>query len=156
MRFLGAAIGVLTALVAGWLLMPLVVGASRPQAPARPASPRAARLPLDVPAPPGQREREELDLKRVPFYRILRERHSDTVLRFGVTGDADTLDLVISGDDQRIIDSVLQDAVAPNAAQYGFREVRFFVRSPAGSIDPLTAVAESTRGDDGRWTTWRK
>ncbi len=162
MKVIAAVMGIALALLAGWLALPLVRGASgtAPGAGTGTTSGGSAtttrREPLDVPLPEAQRAKQDLDLKRLPFYRILRDQYSSVILKFGVTGDQDTLDLVVAQSDNDTLSGLLTGVVGPNAKTYGFRRVRFFVRSPQGSIDPVTIVAESTLSDAGSWTTWRK
>jgi hypothetical protein len=50
----------------------------------------------------------------------------------------------------------MREAVSPQARQYGFRRVRFYVRADAGSVDPYRLIAESSCDDTGRWIIYRK
>ncbi len=100
--------------------------------------------------------REELGRRRLPFYRFLRENYSGTVEHFGVTDALDTLDLVVNRSDDATLQGLLSNAVGPNAKEYGFTRVRFYVPNPPGSADPTTLIAEASYDGAGRWNTFKK
>lgn len=160
MKALAALLGVLVAAGIAAFLIPRYGHAP---APTQPRSFDDARIdarrpekPIEAPLSRQEEIRQEFSEKRMPFYRRLRERYPDLIQHFGVTDSLDTLDLVVSKADDQTIQSILADAIGPDARQYGFRKVRFYVANPPGSIDPLNLVAESSHDDAGRWNTFRK
>jgi hypothetical protein len=149
-----------------WLLWPFLK--SRLDAPPKPpapvdsrvnslAPPRASRND-PVPFSPTEREakREEYAKLRIPYFRFLREKMAGLVVRFWVDDDLDTLNLELSGDGDREMNMVIETAVTTEAATYGFRRVRLHVPNPAGNPEPYNCFAEASRGEDGRWTVFRK
>jgi len=159
MRAVGALLGVAVAIAAVWVALAVLRGRPAPTAPPAGSARSADAGPpssIEAPLPAEEETRRNLDRRRLPFYRLLRDQYADVVLRFGVTGDLDTLDLVVTQADDATVNGLISSVVAPNAKAYGFRRVRFFVRSPRESVDPLTLVAEASQSDAGVWTTWRK
>lgn len=111
---------------------------------------------LEAPLSPEEQRRQELSEKRLPFYRYLRQNFSQFIERFAVTENLDTLDLVVTRDEDEMLNGLVREAVSPQAREYGFRRVRFYVRTAPGSSDPYRLVAESSCDDTGRWITFRK
>jgi len=112
--------------------------------------------PLHAPLSREEQVREEFAEKRVSFYRFLRQNYADVVEKFAVIEALDTLDLVVSRDDDETLNRLVEEAVSPSAKDYGFRKIRFYVRNPADSVEPFLLVAESTWDGSGRWNTFRK
>jgi hypothetical protein len=112
--------------------------------------------PVAIPSTEEERLREELFKQRVPYFKFLTEKYAGVIERFSVPDDHRTLDLVVTRPDETAITGLVEQAVAPSARQYGFRRVRFFMHSPAGSTESLTLVAETTCDGSGRWNTFMK
>ena len=111
---------------------------------------------VDVPLSREEKLRDELNTKRLPFYRYLRQNYGDLIERFSVLEDYDTLDLVVKQADERTLTALVQQAIAPSAKEYGFRRVRFYTRNAPNAVDQFTVVAESSEDGSGRWNTFMK
>ena len=165
MKVVAALLGIAVVAGIGFVLIPRGARGPGQTAVASGIEPEAVRTARQGPVVPGRqieaplsKEEEvrlELSDKRLPFFRNLRERFADTVQHFGVTGDPDTLDLVVEKADNETLQYLITQAVSPTGRQYGFRRVRFFTRNPVGSVEPLNLVAESSYNDAGRWDTFR-
>ena len=171
MRALAVVIGLLIVAAAAWLLWPRI-GPSKAAAvsPAPPGSgadnigARPGRVteaphpgsPLRAPMTAEEQVRQDLSDRRVPFFRFLRQNYSDVIEHFSVLDTPETLDLVVSREDDPTLKLVIQNAIEPNAKEYGFRRVRFYVRNTHTSVEPFTLVAESTDDGSGHWNTFRK
>ncbi len=162
MKALAALLGVGLVVVASVLLWPRLTAMTRGSSGVRKPSVETASTAvgndsaLKAPLTADEQKREELATQRVPFYRMLRADFPDLVVRFGVTESLDTLDLVVSGEEPARITAVVDNAVAPSAAKYGFRRVRFLVANPPHSIEPFRVVAESADDGSGNWNTFLK
>jgi hypothetical protein len=111
---------------------------------------------VDVPLSREEKLRDELNAKRLPLYRYLRQNYGDLIERFSVLEDYDTLDLVVKQADEKTLTALVQQAIAPSAKEYGFRRVRFYTRNAPNAVDPFTVVAESSEDGSGRWNTFMK
>ncbi len=167
MKIAAVMLGLAVVALIAWFLLPYALPEHGRRAPA-PAAPSArqddrptteAPRPdsrLEAPLSPEERRRQELSEKRLPFYRYLRQNFSQYIERFAVTENLDTLDLVVTREEDDILNGLVREAVSPQAREYGFRRVRFYVRAAPGSVDPYRLVAESSCDDTGRWITFRK
>jgi len=169
MKALAVAVGVTLVLLAALVAAPrFLAGPSGPSGSrsadaadvygedAGPLAPPRPDRPIDAPLTREELARAELNRKRLPFYRFLRERFGDLIQHFAVTDEPDTLDVVLSRADDDALQTVLQQAVGPSARQYGFRHVRFHIMNPPGEAEPLALIAEASCDESGRWTTFRK
>jgi hypothetical protein len=157
---LGALIGLLLVGAGAYLALgrkPLSP-AKNPSATPISSGPSSQNQAAPITAPLGKEEelREELGRKRLPFYRFLRENYGQLIERFSVLQDFDTLDLVVTQADESVLTGLIQHAIAPQAKQYGFRRVRFYVRNAPNSVEPFTVIAESSDDGSGRWNTFMK
>ncbi len=168
MKALGVLVGLAIVAAAGFLLWPRLNPSHAPAAPAvrsplepgtgtsrSTEAPRPDR-PLEAPLNREEELRQQFSEKRIPFYRFLRKNYADVIDRFAVTEDLDALDVVVHKTDDDTLRYVVENAVGPNAKEYGFRKVRFYVANPRGSVEPVTLIAESTVDGTGRWNTFRK
>lgn len=158
---LGAVIGLLLVGLAGYLALGRKAPATAPQPPvsvpdAGLSGPPTPAAPVTAPLSREDQLREELGRKRLPFFRFLRDNYGEIIERFSVLEDFDTLDLVVKQADERTLTSIIQQAIAPSAKQYGFRRVRFYTRNPPNSVEPFKVVAESSEDGSGRWNTFMK
>jgi hypothetical protein len=112
--------------------------------------------PVNAPVSREEQLKDELGEKRLPFFRFLRQNYGNIIERSSVLDDYDTLDLVVTKQDDATLQGVIQQAIAPSAKQYGFRRVRFYTRNAPNAIEPFTVIAESSEDGSGRWNTFRK
>jgi hypothetical protein len=165
MKALGVATGLLIAIGVFYLLYILLGRAGR-HTPSSPGTRSTISTnltqapqpehPLYVPRSREEEVREKLAEKRLPYFRYLRLNYGGIISQFAVRERLDTLDLVVKQDDDETLRLLIQQAIAPSAQPYGFRKVRFFVRNPITSVEPLSLVAESTLNEQGLWITFRK
>jgi len=128
---------------------PAESGQNASAAPAGPA--------LAAPRTSEQREQDDVEAKRAPYYRWLREQAGDRVTDVRLADDdRATLVLYTSIDNPQIVPSLVRDVILPDAYRFGFRHVRFFVPNPAGSVSQYRFDAESDADADGNWTTFHK
>lgn len=165
MKGLAVGIGLLIVAALTLLLWPRLAPGRIRAGDALPAPSRAApgvteapqpERPLEAPRSREEQIREELSQKRLPFYRFLRQNYADLIDRFAVIEALDTLDLVVTRDDDETLNLLVRDVVAPTAREYGFRKIRFLVRNPEDSVEPFRLIAESTDDGSGQWNTFRK
>jgi hypothetical protein len=163
MKALGAICGLLIVGVAAYLLLrpvaPSAVRAAQSGGGQQSGNGTYLRSPdqaIHAPLTHEDEIREELGNKRLPFYRLLREKFGEQIQHFGVTEQLDTLDLQVASGDDETIKYILENAVTPTAKQYGFKKVRFYIANPPSSSEPMTLVAESTDDGSGQWTTFKK
>src|SRR2546423_512447 len=133
-----------------FLLRPAAPGsaASRPttaqappgfeSSPARSSAPPTLDKPILAPLSQEEEIREAMGRKRIPYYKFLRNNYSEVVRHFAVTDNLDTLDLEVARSDNAMLQTILSNAVAPYARQYGFRKVRFYTANPPRSVQPVT------------------
>ena len=124
--------------------------------PARSAAPPTLDKPIQAPLSQEEEVREAMGRKRIPYYKFLRDNYSELVRHFAVTDNLDTLDLEVARADNGTLQTILSNAVAPYARQYGFRKVRFYTANPPRSVQPVTLVAESADDGSGHWNTFLK
>jgi hypothetical protein len=184
---MGKALGLLLIVVASglfiyWFVMPLfIVPVARPapavqtanavaaQPDAANLSPSAATKPtvgrqpvpdvtsLPPPRTPEQKAQDDLEAKRAPYYRWLRDQAGDRINDVRLADDdRSALILYTSIDSPEIVTALVRDVVLPAAYKYGFRQVRFFVPNPAGNVSQYRYYAESTADADGNWHTFLK
>jgi hypothetical protein len=167
MKIVAVIIGLAVVALIVWLILPYAVpqngrgassSTSRPSAtdPSRSTEAPRPDKRLEAPLSPEEQRREEMSEKRLPFYRYLRQNYSQAIERFAVTENLDTLDLVVTREDDATLNGLVREAISPQAREYGFRRVRFYVRAAPGSVDPYRLVAESSYDETGRWITFRK
>jgi hypothetical protein len=111
---------------------------------------------IETPASDTERMKKEIDRKRIPFFRMIHDNHSDKIVRASVLDDIDTLDLVVKKGDADSVQWIVQNAVGPTAREYGFERVRFYVANPLSKTEPYSIVAESSWDGSTRWNTFLK
>src|SRR5262249_17878154 len=112
---------------------------------------------LAPPRTPEQRANDDLEAKRAPYYRWVREQAAGLVSDVRpADDDGSALVIYTTSDTPDIVSTLASDVIAPAAFQYGFRHVRFFVPNPPGSVSQYRYDAESNADPDGSWHTFHK
>lgn len=110
---------------------------------------------IEVPRSNAQREHDDLEAKRGPFYDWIRKNMKDVLVGWEPSAsDPATLDLYLGRDDPSRIPWLMQNLVTVYAHQYGFDHVRFFL--PTNTSDHWRLDSESSFDDTGTWNTFRK
>ena len=155
-----------------FLLIPHVAPpVSGPNAPVQPPPSETTPTPTssreDSPAPPAariapprnatQREADDIEARRAPYYRWLHSQFGDTLAgEQSNSSDQATLDLYTNRSDSSLVLTLLGQAVQPYADQYGFNHVRFFMPNPPGSVEQYRFAAEASPSPDGSWKAFEK
>jgi hypothetical protein len=161
-----------TALIVFWLAAPRLLSSRNADAAPRgtrmtetsadPISPSSSRnnstqdSAITSPRTPEEREYEDLEAKRAPFYTWVRQNFSYVSALRPAQEDQATLEIYSRADDPRVVTTLLHDAVAPYGKRYGFRRVRYFLPNSPGSVDRYRLDSESTPDASGVWNTFRK
>jgi hypothetical protein len=112
---------------------------------------------LPPPRSPEQRAADDLETKRAPYYRWMREQAPDRVADVRpADDDAATLVIYTTYDNPDVAPSLTRDVVAPAAFRYGFRHVRYFAPNTPGSVSQYRFDAEATVDANGDWNTFHK
>lgn len=168
MKALGVLLGLLLVGVMAWLLMPRLLrrADSPPNAP-------AARMPgqitearqtekvVETPLSDDEKMREDLIQKRLPYYQELRQQFADVLVplpneRTAPKDALDTLELIVTQEEDAALLRLMQDAITPQARRYGFRRVQFYVRNPSSDPQPRHLIAEASEDGAGHWNLFRK
>ena len=117
-------------------------------------------LPNPLIAPPqtaSQREADDIEVRRAPYYRWLHSKFGDVLsAQQSSSADAATLDLYTTQADPSLVLSLLGQAGQPYADQYGFNHVRFFMPNAPGSVERYRFAAEASPSADRRWKAFEK
>jgi hypothetical protein len=121
------------------------------------ASPSLASAPIATPRTASQREADDLEARRAPYYRWLHTQFGEALAAQQVsTSDAATLDLTMNRADPSLVLTLLGQAVQPYADRYGFNHVRFFQPNPPGSVERYRFAAEASPTANGAWQAFEK
>jgi len=124
--------------------------------PAPPAANVESAPAVVTPRSSQQRETDDRESKRSPFYRWIRENMKDALVGWQASSqDPATLELYSARDDPDVVTQLLASVVQPYAAHYGFNHVLFYVPNPAGSIEHYRLSAEA-QYEDGVWKLFAK
>jgi hypothetical protein len=174
-------IAVGTGLCLYWLIAPHVLVADRPKAAVSAPTPAPRKtssdasstpvvrtpptvpsaLPFDRPVEPPrtteQREKEDIEARRGPYYSWIKRTLGDRLDGWQPAhDDPATLELYLMRNDPRMITRLLEVAVQPYARQYGFVHVRLFLPNPPGSVDRYRLYAEANPDENGAWHAFIK
>ncbi len=121
------------------------------------AAPTLPAMPMAPPRSATQREADDLEVRRAPYYQWLRSKFADTLTaEQPCSSDAATLDLYTNRSDPSLVLTLLGQAVQPYADRYGFNHVRFFMPNPPGSVEQYRFAAEASPRPDGTWKAFEK
>ena len=121
------------------------------------ASPALSTAPIAPPRTAAQRESDDLEARRAPYYRWLHEKFGDVLsAQQASASDAATLDLTLTRADSTLVLSLLGQAVQPYADRYGFNHVRFFMPNAPGEVERYRFAAEASPSPDGSWKAFEK
>jgi hypothetical protein len=122
-----------------------------------PGSPAFPHGPIAAPRSAPQREADDLEARRAPYYRWLHTKFGDALsAQQASSADAATLDLYTTRSDSSLVLFLLGQAVQPYADRYGFNHVRFFQPNPPGEIERYRFDAEASPSSDGSWKAFTK
>jgi hypothetical protein len=121
------------------------------------ASPRLPAAPIAPPRSASQRESDDIEARRAPYYQWLHTKFGDTLTaQQSSSSDQATLDLYTNRSDSRLVLYLLGQGVQPYADRYGFNHVRFFMPNPAGSVEHYRFAAEASPDPNGSWRAFEK
>ena len=163
---LGAMVGVLLISSLGWFLLvrkPLI---ATPNSVPGSVGNGSASTPTEsgagnqnnplTPMANADRQRADIDKKRLPLFHLLRDKYDKLIYRVAVLDDLETLDIVLTKPDNETIALLVSEVVQPVAKKYAFRRFRWYERTPSNSQEPVHNVAETSMDDSGRWNTFWK
>jgi hypothetical protein len=136
-----------------------------PAPPETPASPTTAPpqqnsappAPLEAPRSTEQKERDDLEAQRAPFYaRLRQELGAYLVSARPADPDRATLELYAAADDAQVVPLLLRQGVQPDAYRYGFRRVYFYLPNRPGEVERYRLDTEATCDASGAWHAFRK
>ncbi len=113
----------------------------------------------DIPAPrtDKQKERDDLESRRTAFYKQVRTQAGEAVDSLQPKDeDLATLDVRFANDDPQNTTPLVDLIVKAGAYQNGFRHIRCFVPTPAGTLERKRLEAEANADDSGHWFIFRK
>ena len=113
----------------------------------------------DIPAPrtDKQKERDDLESRRAAFYKQVRTQAGEAVDSLQPKDeDLATLDVRFANDDPKNTTPLVDLIVKAGAYQNGFRHIRCFVPTPAGTLERKRLEAEANADDSGHWFIFRK
>ncbi len=113
----------------------------------------------DIPAPrtDKQKERDDLESRRAAFYKQVRTQAGEAVDSLQPKDeDLATLDVRFAHDDPQNTTPLVDLIVKAGAYQNGFRHIRCFVPTPAGTLERKRLEAEANSDDSGHWFIFRK
>ena len=121
-----------------------------------PASTSAGQ-PLKVPISPEQKQVQDLEASRGPFYDLIRKEYGQMLSGFEPDkGDRAVLCLYMRSRTQGDVDLLTERLVKPNAFQYGFTHVRFYAQDDASGYSKWAVDSEADYGTDSVWRLVRK
>ena len=113
--------------------------------------------PIATPRTASQREADDIEVRRAPYYRWLHSKFGGVLsAQQSSPTDAATLDLYTTQADPSLVLSLLGQAVQPYADRYGFNHVRFFMPNAPGSVERYRLAAEASPSADGSWKAFEK
>ena len=121
------------------------------------ASPALPTTRISPPRSATQREADDIEARRAPYYQWLHATFGDVLTaQQSSSSDQATLDLYTNRSDSTLVLSLLSRAVQPYADRYGFNHVRFFMPNPAGSVEHYRFAAEASPASSGTWNAFEK
>ena len=122
--------------------------------PSVPIIPPAAGIP--APRTDKQKERDDLESRRAAFYNQVRTQAGEAVDSLQPKDeDLATLDVRFASDDPKKTTPLVDLIVKAGAYQNGFRHIRCFVPTPAGTLERKRLEAEANADDSGHWFIFR-
>ena len=164
MKAVAALLGAGLVTAVAWLLWPKLSHVTEASPPSQPSAIAGRQVQEPMPASPvapgdarspSERAREALRASRIKFYQALRDWPS-VVAGFGLGSDLDTLEVILTSDDDATLRALVDGLISPRAASYGFRRVLVHVRGLPGDPEDRRLIAEVTLTDAGRWITFRR
>jgi hypothetical protein len=122
-----------------------------------PQPPMASGQPLKVPLTPEQKQVQDLEASRGPFYDLIRKEYGQMLSGFEPDkGDRAVLCLYLKSRTQGDVDMLTERLIKPNAYQYGFTHVRFYAQDDASGYSKWAVDSEADYGTDSVWRLVRK
>lgn len=121
------------------------------------ASSPQSRQSIEPPRSPQQREQDDLEAKRGPFYAALHQNGETLLAAFQpASDDPATLELYAVQNNNQTALQLLSLASRADAFHYGFRHIRIFLPNPPESVERYRLEAEATPDANGAWQAFRK
>jgi hypothetical protein len=114
---------------------------------------------IDVPLTSEQRTKQDLEARRGPLYAWIRANMAETLVGWEpANAEPATLDLFLARTDSAtpVMSSCMEKLINPYATRFGFNHIRFYLPSPANSIDPWHIDSEATPDENGTWHLYKK
>lgn len=111
---------------------------------------------VEAPRSGPQRETEDREAKRGPFYHWIRENMKDALVGWQPSAhDPATLELYAVRDDPQLVSYLLTAVVQPHALHYGFNHVYIYVPNPPDNVEHYRLDSE-VQYENGVWRLFKK